>query len=102
MRQDLLEHRSHEFAELSQMGEAALAADKQPSEFLFELLDRAAERGRVAAAPFRRPRKIQRLAQRKEVSDLIELPPRTVAAIATRRPTVCSRFPFFPLAVPPP
>jgi hypothetical protein len=79
MRQDLLEHRPHEFAEFGQMGEAALAADKQPPELLFELLDRAGERGLRDVAPFCRPRKVQRLAQGKEVSDLIELHARTVA-----------------------
>jgi hypothetical protein len=79
MRQDLLEHRSHEFAEFGQMCEAALAADKQPPEFLFELLDCAGERGLRDVASFCRPRKVQRLAQGKEVSDLIELHARTVA-----------------------
>src|SRR5262249_19038287 len=79
MREDLLEHRPHEFAELGQMGEAALAADKQSPEFLFEFLDRAGERGLRDVASFCRPRKVQRLAQGKEVSDLIEFHARTVA-----------------------
>jgi hypothetical protein len=61
------------------MGEAALAADKQPPEFLFELLDCAGERGLRDVASFCRPRKVQRLAQGKEVSDLIEFHARTVA-----------------------
>src|SRR5262249_41987198 len=72
VRQDFLEHRPHELAELGQVGEAALTSDQQPPELLFEFLDRARERGLRHVALLRGAREVQRLAKGKKISDLIQ------------------------------
>jgi hypothetical protein len=64
------------------MGEAALAANQESPQLAFKLLHRACERGLCNVSILRRAREVQRLAQGKKISDLIQFHPRTTGAAA--------------------
>jgi hypothetical protein len=55
------------------MREMALATDQQSTKLIFKLLHRAGERGLRYIAALRRTSEVQRLAQGKEISDLVQL-----------------------------
>jgi hypothetical protein len=73
MGEHLFEHRPNQLAQLCEMREPPLAPDQQTAQLLLKLLNRASQRRRTHPAPFRRPRKAQRLAQHHKIPDLIQL-----------------------------
>ena len=72
-RENLLQHRPHQPTQFRQMRQPPLAPDKEAAQLILELLNRVRQRRLAHPAPLRRPREVQRLAQRHKIPDLIQL-----------------------------
>lgn len=89
--------RLHEASEIGDVGEAALAPEEQAAELLFELLNRASQRGLGDMTLLGGTCEIQRVADGEEITDLVHLHsgPRCGCAFASNSaalvPSSCGR-----------